>query len=71
MGGRILTSLSLLVPAFSLPGAPPTLSVELLRTGNAPLPPCENTRPVASVPGLTPVTFSAPTRSAGELLRTL
>ena len=36
--GRILTFLSLLIPAFSLPGTPLLLSVQLLRTGNAPLP---------------------------------
>ena len=31
--GRILTFLSLLIPAFSLPVAPPLLSVRLLRSG--------------------------------------
>ena len=36
--GRILTFLSLLIPAFSLPGTPLLLSVQLLCTGNAPLP---------------------------------
>ena len=36
--GRILTSLSLLIPAFSLPDAPRLLSVALLCDGNAPLP---------------------------------
>ena len=35
---RILTSFSLLIPAFSLPGAPPLLTVRLQCTGNAPLP---------------------------------
>ena len=35
---RILTLLSLLIPAFSLPISPPLLSVWLLRDGNAPLP---------------------------------
>ena len=35
---RIPTSLSLLIPAFSLPGTPQLLSVLLLCTGNAPLP---------------------------------
>ena len=35
---RILTSFSLLIPAFSLPGSPPLLSVRLLRASNAPLP---------------------------------
>ena len=35
---RIPTSFSLLIPAFSLPGTPPFLSVRLPRPGNAPLP---------------------------------
>ena len=35
---RILTSISLLIPAFSLPNTPQLLSVLLLRVGNAPLP---------------------------------
>ena len=35
---RILTSLSLLIPAFSLPGTPQLLSVLLHRASNAPLP---------------------------------
>ena len=35
---RIPTSISLLIPAFSLPGAPPPLTVRLPCTGNAPLP---------------------------------
>ena len=36
--GRIPTSLSLLIPAFSLPNAPPPLTGRLPRVGNAPLP---------------------------------
>ena len=36
--GRILTFLSLLIPAFSLLNSPPLLSVWLLRVNNAPLP---------------------------------
>ncbi len=36
--GRIPTFLSLLIPAFSLPGAPLPLPVQLHRAGNAPLP---------------------------------
>ena len=36
--GRILTSLSLLIPAFSLPDTPQLLPVLLLRVSNAPLP---------------------------------
>ncbi len=35
---RILTYLSLLIPAFSLPRTPLLLTVQLLRSGNAPLP---------------------------------
>ena len=35
---RILTSLSLLIPAFSLQGTPQPLPVLLLRAFNAPLP---------------------------------
>ena len=35
---RIPTLFSLLIPAFSLPGTPPRLSVWLRRPGNAPLP---------------------------------
>ena len=35
---RIPTSFSLLIPAFSLPDAPPLLPVRLLRASNAPLP---------------------------------
>ena len=36
--GRILTFLSLLIPAFSLLNSPPILTVWLLRVNNAPLP---------------------------------
>ena len=36
--GRILTFLSLLIPAFSLLNSPPLLTVWLLRVNNAPLP---------------------------------
>ena len=35
---KILTSISLLIPAFSLPDCPPLLPVWLLPVGNAPLP---------------------------------
>ena len=35
----IPTPVSLLIPAFSLPGTPPLLTVRLLCTGDAPLPP--------------------------------
>ena len=46
--GRIPTFLSLLIPAFSLPGTPLPLAVQLLRAGIAPLP-C---RPSGLHPGL-------------------
>src|SRR5919199_1055170 len=36
--GRLLTSLTLLMPAFSLPSAPPPLTGRLRCAGNAPLP---------------------------------
>ena len=42
--GRILTFLSLLIPAFSLPISPRLLTVTLLRDGNAPLPTPSNRR---------------------------
>ena len=48
--GRILTFLSLLIPAFSLHGSPLLLSVQLLRSINAPLP-VEQGRP-RSIPWL-------------------
>ena len=41
--GRILTFLSLLIPAFSLPESPQLFPVLLLRLGNAPLPMYTNT----------------------------
>ena len=46
--GRIPTFLSLLIPAFSLPGPPLLLPVQLLQTGNAPLPMTAK----AAIPGL-------------------
>src|SRR5256885_1111847 len=52
--GRLLTSLTLLMPAFSLPSAPPPLTGRLRCAGNAPLPRprCLKTRPsAASAPG--------------------
>ena len=65
---RIPTSLSLLIPAFSLPGAPPPFPVWLHCTGNAPLP----TSPFRSFGGVfQPRTFSAQDLSTSELLRTL
>ena len=55
--GRILTFLSLLIPAFSLPGTPPPLSVRLLRAGNAPLPPMLLHGPRASAACFSPGHF--------------
>ena len=67
---RILTLLSLLIPAFSLPGTPPLLSVRLLRAGHAPLPMYLRTSPGFGVV-FQPRTFSAQDLSTSELLRTL
>ena len=67
---RILTSFSLLIPAFSLHISPPLLTVRLLRHVNAPLP----TRFLWSLSFggvFQPRTFSAQDLSASELLRTL
>ena len=67
---RILTSFSLLIPAFSLHISPPLLTVRLLRYVNAPLP----TRFLWSLSFggvFQPRTFSAQDLSASELLRTL
>ena len=65
---RILTSLSLLIPAFSLLISPLLLSVQLLRDKNAPL-------PISRFHGFgvvfQPRTFSAQGLSTSELLRTL
>ena len=65
---RILTSLSLLIPAFSLPYTPQLLPVLLLRICNAPL-------PIFRFYGFgvvfQPRTFSAQDLSTSELLRTL
>ena len=65
---KILTLLSLLIPAFSLPDCPPLLPVWLRPVGNAPL-------PTFLFPGFgavfQPRTFSAQDLSTSELLRTL
>ena len=67
---RILTSFSLLIPAFSLLTSPLLLSVQLLRCKNAPL-------PIVLLQFLSfgvvfqPRTFSAQDLSTSELLRTL
>ena len=69
----IPTPISLLIPAFSLPGTPPLLSVRLHCAGDAPLPKRRAYAP--SFPGFggvfQPRTFSAQDPSASELLRTL
>ena len=68
--GRIPTFLSLLIPAFSLPGAPQLLAVLLLCPGNAPLP--MHLRASRGFGGVfQPRTFSAQDLSTSELLRTL
>ncbi len=68
--GRIPTFLSLLIPAFSLRGAPPPLPVRLLCPPNAPLP-AALLRPPGFGGAFQPRTFSAQGLSASELLRTL
>ena len=67
---RILTLLSLLIPAFSLPASPPPLPVPLLRVNNAPLPMYLRTFLSFGVV-FQPRTFSAQDLSTSELLRTL
>ena len=67
---RILTLLSLLIPAFSLLNSPPPLTVRLLRVNNAPLPMYSHTSPGFGVV-FQPRTFSAQDLSTSELLRTL
>ena len=67
---RILTLLSLLIPAFSLPDSPPPLPVRLPRVSNAPLPMYLHTSPGFGVV-FQPRTFSAQDLSTSELLRTL
>jgi hypothetical protein len=71
----ILTPLSLLTPAFSLP-RPPRLSFLAASLALGTLSyrvrdPEGSRTPVASVTGLSPVTFSAPEHLTSELLRTL
>ena len=65
---RILTLLSLLIPAFSLPWSPHALPVMLRPPGNAPLPTLRF-RGFGVV--FQPRTFSARDLSTSELLRTL
>ena len=57
---KILTSLSLLIPAFSLLNSPLLLSVQLLRVNNAPLPLISfDTNPQLRWPVLAPFIFGA------------
>ena len=67
---RILTLLSLLIPAFSLLITPLPLPVQLLRYNDAPLPMYLHTSPGFGVV-FQPRTFSAQDLSTSELLRTL
>ena len=68
--GRILTFLSLLIPAFSLLNSPLLLPVQLRPVKNAPLP--MNIRQFPSFGSVfQPRTFSAQDLSTSELLRTL
>ena len=72
--GVVLTRLSLLIPAFSLPSAPAVLTLDLHCKRNAPLPSINgepSTAPAASALDLSPVTFSAQDHLTSELLRTL
>ena len=73
--GVVLTRLSLLIPAFSLPSAPAALAgPPSLLNGTLPyhLTPSElRARSAASVFRLSPVELSAPNHSTSELLRTL
>ena len=67
---RILTSFSLLIPAFSLLKNPLLLSVQLRLFKNAPLPTCIR-RFLSFGSVFQPRTFSAQNLSTSELLRTL
>ena len=68
--GRILTFLSLLIPAFSLLNRPRLLPVPLRPVNNAPLPICIH-RSLSFGSVFQPRTFSAQDLSTSELLRTL
>ena len=69
---RILTPLSLLMPAFSLP-RPPRLAYAAasLAIGTLSYRGLEDHASAASVTSLSPVTLSAPEHLTSELLRTL
>jgi hypothetical protein len=70
----ILTPLSLLMPAFSLPAAP-QLGFRRRFTATGTLSYClrnpQARKPIASETGFSPVTLSAPEHLTSELLRTL
>ena len=66
--GRILTFLSLLIPAFSLPCSPQLLTVLLLPACNAPLP---TFRFLSFGGAFQPRTFSPQDLATSDLLRTL
>ena len=66
---RILTSLSLLMPAFSLLCRPLLLSVQLQPTHDAPLPPVSKIQTHGFGDRFQPRTFSAHDHSTSELLR--
>ena len=68
---RIPTSISLLIPAFSLPDSPPSLPGWLLRVSNAPLPTIPYVQSLSFGAVFQPRTFSAQDLSTSELLRTL
>ena len=65
----ILTSFSLLIPAFSLVYNPHPLALMLHLEYNAPLPSAK--RCLSFGAGFSPVEFSAQSHSTSELLRTL
>ena len=70
----VLTSMTLLIPAFALVLAPPVLAVWLLCSHNAPLPMLllsTNKHSIASVRCLSLATLSVHAHSTSELLRTL
>ena len=67
---RFLTEITLLMPTFSLPRAPPPVTLRLRCTRNAPLPTVLRRSPGFGTM-LSPVTLSAPDHSTSELLRTL
>ena len=67
----LLTLVSLLMPAFSLPHRPPAVTHRLPPVQDAPLPPLLTEESAASAARLSPATLSAHDHSTSELLRTL